>query len=300
MKKLIYISHAYGGKEENIKEIEKIIRTLYSYPSLLEEYCFVSPVHNYECLYADYDNENYYVGLEFCMDLLMYCDEMWVFCDYTGSKGVVGEIDRCHKHKIPIRYIKTLEDLVPFIEEKKYKESINLTPVANREIKRDIVLYTVVKIDNAINSSDKKLKDIVKKKILYENFNDAVAKLNKLTSEDKNTCYTIIEVELDRDGEIDLSSNKHLNMLRYFRDEFHEDNCTDSELLYSFIHTFKFTYIKRTIISNSKINENSIIPLSVKNIYKVYDTKAIKRITRFTSYNISDGNIIVDYPFRED
>ncbi len=87
-KKLIYISHPYLNLDKNKKNIERIIKNLYSYDSIYDNYCFVSPVHCYGYMYKDFE---YYKGLSFCTDLLKHCSEMWVFGDWQSSTGCKNE-----------------------------------------------------------------------------------------------------------------------------------------------------------------------------------------------------------------
>ena len=90
----VYISHSYSGKEENKQDIERIARLLVKkFPNIVP----VSPVHTYGYLYNDVDYDR---GLDFCIELLKTCDCMWVFGDYSNSKGVHAEIDYCEKHGI--------------------------------------------------------------------------------------------------------------------------------------------------------------------------------------------------------
>lgn len=85
----IYISHPYGGKEENKEHVETIIKQLvWEHPNHL----FISPIHALGFLYRDVE---YKVGLNWCLELLDMCDEMWVFGDYLESKGCVEEIKHC-------------------------------------------------------------------------------------------------------------------------------------------------------------------------------------------------------------
>lgn len=98
--KLIYISHAFGGKEDNLKEIEALIRACKKkYPN----YLFFSPCHTFGFLY---DETDYIEGLEMCLYLLEYkCDEMWYVAD-EKSKGVQAELVACKQFDIPCYEIK--------------------------------------------------------------------------------------------------------------------------------------------------------------------------------------------------
>jgi hypothetical protein len=93
-KNLIYISHPYQDKKENIEDIEKIINSL---AKKYDEYTFVSPVH---CFGFMYTTVSYDRGLDFCLDLLDCCEQMWVFGDYTNSTGCTKEIEYCIANNI--------------------------------------------------------------------------------------------------------------------------------------------------------------------------------------------------------
>lgn len=108
---MIYISHPYGGKEENMKEVEGIIHSLVSaYPGIT----FVSPIHAFSFLYH---NTEYFQGLKFCLDLLAKCECMWVFGDWQNSVGCTEEIKFCKLHDIP--YLIMNIDEVDFIARQK-------------------------------------------------------------------------------------------------------------------------------------------------------------------------------------
>jgi hypothetical protein len=91
-KKVVYISHEYGGKWRNKREIGKIIKALvFFYPDVI----FVSPVHCFGFLYKKVSYER---GIEMCLELLDRCGEMWVFGRH--SKGVTMEIEHCEANGI--------------------------------------------------------------------------------------------------------------------------------------------------------------------------------------------------------
>lgn len=97
--KTIYISHPFGGKRKNLKAIEKKIKQFIKvFPNL----CFISPVHTFGFLYNIIPYEE---GLWNCKHLLSRCDEMWVFGDFTESKGCMAEIEFCKRHDIPMRFM---------------------------------------------------------------------------------------------------------------------------------------------------------------------------------------------------
>lgn len=99
-KPLVYISHPYGGLEENKNSVEAIIKRLISkYPN----YVFISPIHTFGFLYNYVDYET---GLNMCLELLSKCNTMWVFGDWQNSKGCKAEIEYCNKAGKPYRFLK--------------------------------------------------------------------------------------------------------------------------------------------------------------------------------------------------
>ena len=91
--KVIYISHPYGGLNENKEKVEKLIKRLTKkYP----EYCFVSPIHTFGFLYNELTYEE---GISHCLTLLDLCSEIWI---YGNSKGVRIERNYAQRYKIPI------------------------------------------------------------------------------------------------------------------------------------------------------------------------------------------------------
>ena len=91
---IIYISHPYKGKRANKKDVERIIsKLIVEYP----EHCFVSPIHTFGNWYK---KVSYEVGMKWCIELLRVCDKMWVFGEYSKSKGCVMEINYCMDNEI--------------------------------------------------------------------------------------------------------------------------------------------------------------------------------------------------------
>lgn len=116
-KKLVYISHPSGGKQENTLDIEKCVRELYRNDDLYNNYCFVSPVHCYGFMYNDNPHLDYdFKGLSYCTDLLAFCDIMIVIGDWKKSVGCTEEVRLCKELKIPCIYFKNSDDLVNAID----------------------------------------------------------------------------------------------------------------------------------------------------------------------------------------
>lgn len=96
-KKIVYISHKFGGKRKNAKRAEKIIKRLIKeYP----DYLFISPIHCFGYAYKDIPYEE---GIKHCLALLDLCTEMWVCSE--ASKGVQIEINYCFMNKKPVFYM---------------------------------------------------------------------------------------------------------------------------------------------------------------------------------------------------
>ena len=105
---LVYISHPSGGKEENTRDTEELIRELYKNEELYNNFCFVSPIHCYGFMYNDVE---YYKGLSFCTDLLNHCKFMLLFGDWEQSKGCTAEKELCDIYGIPYIEIKDMVSL---------------------------------------------------------------------------------------------------------------------------------------------------------------------------------------------
>lgn len=94
--KLVYICHEFGGKQENVEKVTKLVRSLIkAYPDI----CFLSPIHATGFFYHDLSYEE---GMEYCLTLLDMCDEMWTFGTKSMSKGCMIEKKYCKRYKIPI------------------------------------------------------------------------------------------------------------------------------------------------------------------------------------------------------
>ena len=108
---LVYVSHPYGGSEENKAKVEETVRKLSSkFP--LDTY--VSPIHTFGFMYKDV---SYKHGMKMCLDLLDACDYMIVFGSHKSSKGCRIEIRHAKKHRIPTYYYYTYQSLLEIYEE---------------------------------------------------------------------------------------------------------------------------------------------------------------------------------------
>ena len=93
--KKIYISHPYEGKERNKTRVEQIVKDC---SKMNKNAVFVSPIHTFGFMYNTISYER---GINYCLELLDCCDEMWVFGNYTQSEGCKIEIEHCKKNNIP-------------------------------------------------------------------------------------------------------------------------------------------------------------------------------------------------------
>jgi len=93
--KLIYISHKYGGKEENKTLCESLIKRLVKkYP----QYTFLCPISATGFLYNEV---TYNTGIEMCLEILSRCDELWILSE--DSRGVKIEREFARQRGIEVR-----------------------------------------------------------------------------------------------------------------------------------------------------------------------------------------------------
>ena len=110
---VVYISGAFGNKEENRKRIEQCLMDL---TKSNDDILYISPVTMWSSLYEieDYDN-----SLSKCLQLLSLADAMVIVEEgYEKSTGVRAEIEYCIKHRVPM-YMYSNGVVKDF---KKYKE----------------------------------------------------------------------------------------------------------------------------------------------------------------------------------
>lgn len=99
---IVYVSHAFGGKVENLERAKKITHEL-QVADLDNTY--VCPLLTFSHLqYGEigYDNE-----IEACIDLLSVCDKLIVASDI--SKGVAKEIDFANLVNMEVEYLEDSE-----------------------------------------------------------------------------------------------------------------------------------------------------------------------------------------------
>lgn len=114
-KRMLYISHPSGGKEENTRDIEKVVKALCTNKDIVENFCIVSPVHNYGFMYEELSYED---GLDLCLDLLEECDIALVVGDWRTSTGCKKEISFCEKNNKPYIMVDTSDTLIKEVNDK--------------------------------------------------------------------------------------------------------------------------------------------------------------------------------------
>ena len=94
----IYVSHAYGGKIENLERAKKITHDL-QVKDL--ENCYICPLLAFSHL--AYGEIGYEQEMALCEDLLTICDKLIVASDL--SEGVEREISLAEKCNMEIEYL---------------------------------------------------------------------------------------------------------------------------------------------------------------------------------------------------
>lgn len=93
-----YVSHAYGGKEENYNRAKKITHDLQlQHPTD----CFICPILAFS--HFGYNEIGYDAEMEICLDLLSVCDALIVASEI--SEGVQREIDFAKMVDMEVEYI---------------------------------------------------------------------------------------------------------------------------------------------------------------------------------------------------
>ncbi|MDD6990149.1 DUF4406 domain-containing protein [Ruminococcus sp.] len=98
----IYVSHAYGGKTENLERARKITHDLQVNDL---ENCYICPLLAFS--YLGYNEVGYEEEMALCEDLLVLCDKLIVASDL--SDGVEREIDLAEKCDMEIEYLEDTE-----------------------------------------------------------------------------------------------------------------------------------------------------------------------------------------------
>ena len=96
----IYVSHAYGGKIENLERAKKITHDL-QVADL--ENTYICPLLVFSHL--QYGEIGYEAEMENCLDLLSVADKLIVASDFLTSKGVKKEIDFANLVGMEVQYL---------------------------------------------------------------------------------------------------------------------------------------------------------------------------------------------------
>lgn len=99
---IIYVSHAFGGKLENLERAKQITHDL-QVKDL--ENTYICPLLTFSHL--QYGEIGYDAEIEACLDLLSVCDKMIVASDI--SKGVAMEIDFANLVNMEVEYLEDTE-----------------------------------------------------------------------------------------------------------------------------------------------------------------------------------------------
>jgi hypothetical protein len=101
VKKKIYVSHPYRGKTGTIQEVKKNVNEITEICRELllnrNDIIIISPVHMYSFMTYSDDQE---LVLEKCSELLLMCDEIWLYGEWKNSEGCVYEEQLAKKHDI--------------------------------------------------------------------------------------------------------------------------------------------------------------------------------------------------------
>ena len=94
---LIYVSHEYGGKQENYDRAKRIVHDL---QIARKEDCFVCPLMAFSFL--EYGEIGFEEEMEMCIDLLSACDKLLVASPI--SRGVGMEIEYAELFGLEVEY----------------------------------------------------------------------------------------------------------------------------------------------------------------------------------------------------
>ncbi len=100
--KLVYIAHPFGGKQENIADVEKTIKDLLCCHL---DTSFYSPLHATGFFY---DDMTYLNGTEHCFEALSRCDELWLCDNWEDSRGCNMEYAYAKARGMKIRYVELM------------------------------------------------------------------------------------------------------------------------------------------------------------------------------------------------
>lgn len=101
---IIYVSHAFGGKQENLERAKKITHDL-QIKDLDNTY--ICPI--LALSHLNYGELGFEEEMNLCIDILTGADKLIVASDFLTSKGVQKEIDFANLVGMEVQYIEDTE-----------------------------------------------------------------------------------------------------------------------------------------------------------------------------------------------
>lgn len=96
--KTVYVAHPFGGLQENADHAEATLKRLYAeHPNVL----YISPIHATGFIY---DENDYVNGMDYCLELLSRCDELYLCHGWETSRGCLMERSFAMGREMPIEY----------------------------------------------------------------------------------------------------------------------------------------------------------------------------------------------------
>jgi hypothetical protein len=99
---MVYVSHKFGGKPENLERAKKITHDLQTKDT---ENCYICPLLAFSHL--GYNEIGYEEEMALCLDLMTVCDKLIVASGL--SEGVKREIDLAERCKMEVEYLEDTE-----------------------------------------------------------------------------------------------------------------------------------------------------------------------------------------------
>lgn len=101
---IIYVSHIFQGKPENLERAKKITHDL-QVADLENTYiCPLLALSHLQYCEVGFDAE-----MDLCLDILSTCDKLIVASDFSNSKGVQKEIDFANLVGMEVEYLENTE-----------------------------------------------------------------------------------------------------------------------------------------------------------------------------------------------
>lgn len=101
---IIYVSHIFQGKQENLERANKITHDLQVKDP---ENCYICPLLAFSHL--GYNEIGYEEEIALCLDLMTVSDKLIVASDFLTSKGVKKEIDFANLVGMEVEYLEDTE-----------------------------------------------------------------------------------------------------------------------------------------------------------------------------------------------